>query len=50
VAGAEPGAVIGLESVAGAIQPGNPADLMLLRPDGKNFRVERIFRSQDEIK
>jgi broad specificity phosphatase PhoE len=50
VAGAEPGAIIGLESVAGAIQPGNPADLMLLKPDGKNFRVDRIFRSQDEIK
>jgi hypothetical protein len=47
---AETGEVVSLESTAGTIQPGTPADLMLLARDGKNFRVDRIFRSQEEIK
>jgi zinc carboxypeptidase len=50
VPAAELGAVVSLESVSGTIQPGTPADLMFLTQDGKNFRVERIFRSQEEIK
>ena len=44
------GATVTLESAPGTLQPGNPADLMLLSRVGENYHVGRIFRSQEEIK
>ena len=48
--GATVGAVVALDSAAGSLQPGNPADLMLLSRVGQDYHVGRIFRSQEEVK
>jgi hypothetical protein len=49
-----PDAVVGgevtLDVLPGAVQTGTPADLMLLVQVGTRFRVERIFRSQEEVR
>jgi hypothetical protein len=44
------GAAVSLESAPGTLQPGIPADLMLLSRTGENYHVGRIFRAQEEIK
>lgn len=44
------GAEVSLETLDGVIQTGTPADLMLLTPVGQRFRVDRIFRSQEEVR
>jgi hypothetical protein len=49
-AGAEVGSLTPLDSLAGTIQVGSPADLMLVAPAAGGYRVERILRAQEEIR
>ncbi len=44
------GAAVSLDAVPGTLQPGTPADLMLLSRSGENYHVGRIFRAQEEVK
>ncbi len=43
------GSTVRLEPVAGAIQVGAPANLMLLAPAGGAYRVERVFTAETAV-
>jgi len=49
-AGAEQGSLITLDEFAGTIQTASAAELMLLSPAGSAYRVERVFRREEEIR
>lgn len=48
--GAEPGSTITLDEFPGTIQTSSAADLMLLAPAGPAYRVERVFRREEEVR